>query len=57
MAKTGRPKASEPANKKVTVRFKETDYNNLLEYSRNHDMSITQAIHMAVKKVIFPDKK
>lgn len=57
MAKTGRPKASEPANKKVTVRFKETDYNKLLEYSRNHDMSITQAIHLSVKEVIFSDKK
>ena len=48
MARTGRPKAEDPVNKRVTIRFKEDEYELLLEYAENHHMSIAQVIRLAV---------
>lgn len=52
MAKMGRPKTDDPADKRVNVRFKGEEYDLLLEYSRSHDMSITQVVKLAVEKLI-----
>lgn len=52
MAKMGRPKVDEPADKRVTVRFKEQEYNLLLEYAEHHKMTIAQAVRLAVEREI-----
>lgn len=52
MAKMGRPKVDEPADKRVTVRFKEQEYNLLLEYAVHHKMTIAQAVRLAVEREI-----
>lgn len=52
MAKMGRPKVDEPADKRVTVRFKEQEYNLLLEYADHHQMTIAQAVRLAVEREI-----
>jgi hypothetical protein len=57
MARTGRPKAEEPANMRVTIRFKENEYNLLLEYAENHNMTIAQAVRFAVEQQVLSDQK
>lgn len=57
MAKMGRPKAEKPANRKVTIRFKEEEYKILLEYAENHQMTITQLLRWAVEQQILIDRK
>lgn len=57
MARTGRPKSDNPLDKKVSIRFTEEEYEILLEYAANHEMSITQAIKMSVKLNILSAQK
>ncbi|MEF9840397.1 MAG: DUF6290 family protein [Lachnospiraceae bacterium] len=57
MARTGRPKTEEPANKRVTVRFKENEYDLLLEYAENHNMTIAQVIRFAVETQVLSNHK
>lgn len=52
MAKMGRPKVDDPADKRVTVRFKEQEYNLLLEYAEHQKVTIAQAVRLAVEKEI-----
>lgn len=49
MARTGRPKIEKPINRSVTVKFKEEEYQIMLEYAENHDISISQLIRMGVE--------
>lgn len=49
MARTGRPKSDNPMDRKVSVRFTEEEYQILLEYAKNHNMSITQVIKLSIK--------
>lgn len=48
MARTGRPKADKPINRSVTVKFKEEEYQLMLEYADKHDISISQLIRLGV---------
>ena len=57
MARTGRPKAEDPVNKRVTIRFKEDEYELLLEYAENHHMSIAQVIRLAVGMQVLTTRK
>ena len=57
MARTGRPKSDNPLDRKVSIRFTEEEYEILLEYATNHEMSITQAIKMSVKLNILSAQK
>lgn len=57
MARTGRPKAEEPANMRVTIRFKENEYNLLLEYAENHNLTIAQVVRFAVEQQMLSDQK
>lgn len=57
MAKMGRPKVDEPADRKVTVRFKDKEYTFLLEYAKHRDMTVTQVIRSLVESQIFKDQK
>ena len=44
MARTGRPKADKPFDHKVTVKFKEEEYQIMVEYAETHNLSISQLI-------------
>lgn len=57
MAKTGRPRSDNPLDRKISIRFTEEEYEILLEYAKNHEMSITQAIKMSVKLNILSAQK
>ena len=57
MAKTGRPKSDDPMDKKVSVRFTNEEYEILVEYAKNHDLSITQAIKLSLKMDILSTQK
>ena len=56
MARTGRPKSDKPLDKKVSVRFNEEEYELLLEYAKNHELSVTQAIKMSLKDILSAQK-
>ena len=57
MAKMGRPKVDNPADRRVTVRFKDEEYDLLLEYAENHKMTIAQVIRLAVERQILTEQK
>ena len=57
MAKMGRPKVDNPADKRVTVRFKDEEYDLLIEYAENHKMTIAQVIRLAVERQILIEQK
>lgn len=57
MAKMGRPKIDKPADKKVTIRFTGEEHEMLLEYTKNHNMTMTQVIKMAALEKIMFDRK
>lgn len=57
MAKMGRPKTEDPADRRVNVRFREEEYKLLLEYTERHNMSITQVIKLAVETLISSEPK
>ena len=49
MARTGRPKAEKPFDHNVTVKFKEEEYQIMVEYAETHNLSISQLIRMGVE--------
>ena len=57
MARTGRPKSDDPMYKKVSVRFTNEEYEILLEYAKNHELSVTQAIKMSLRMNILSTQK
>ena len=42
-------KADKPFDHKVTVKFKEEEYQIMVEYAENHNLSISQLIRMGVE--------
>ena len=53
MARTGRPKADKPFDHKVTVKFKEEEYQIMVEYAETHNLSISQLIRKTKKTAIY----
>lgn len=49
VARTGRPRVKEPINHVVTVKFKEEEYQLMLEYAENHNLSISQMIRLGIE--------
>ena len=49
MARTGRPKTDKPFDHKVTVKFKEEEYQIMVEYAESHNLSISQLIRLGVE--------
>lgn len=52
MARTGRPRADKPINHVVTVKFREEEYQLMLEYAENHNLSISQIIRLGIEMQI-----
>ena len=57
MAKMGRPKAENPADKRITIRLNDEEHELLLEYTKNHNMTMTQVVKMAVLEKLMADQK
>ena len=57
MAKMGRPKAEKPADKKVTIRLTGEEHELLLEYTKNHNMTMTQVVKLAVLEKLMSDQR
>lgn len=57
MAKMGRPKAKNPADKRITIRLIGEEHELLLEYTKNHNMTMTQVVKMAVLEKLMADQK
>lgn len=57
MAKMGRPKAENPADKRITIRLNGEEQELLLEYTKNHNMTMTQVVKMAVLEKLMADQK
>lgn len=49
MARTGRPRVDKPINHVVTVKFREEEYQLMLEYAENHNLSISQMIRLGIE--------
>lgn len=49
MAKMGRPKSEDPCEHKVTVKFREAQYSMLVDYAKNHNLTISQLIRLIVE--------
>ena len=57
MAKMGRPKVENPADKRITIRLNDEEHELLLEYTKNHNMTMTQVVKMAVLEKLMADQK
>ena len=57
MAKMGRPKAENPADKRITISLNGVEHELLLEYTKNHNMTMTQVVKMAVLEKLMADQK
>jgi hypothetical protein len=49
MARTGRPRVEKPINHVVTVKFKEEEYQLMLEYAKHHNLSISQMLRLGIE--------
>lgn len=49
MAKMGRPKKENPICRVVTVKFKESEYQIILEYAQRHNLSISQLLRLGAE--------
>lgn len=56
MAKMGRPKVAEPVNHVVTVKFKEEEYQLMVEYANSHNLSISQMIRLGIEMQMMQQK-
>ena len=54
--KMGRPKADNPKNIDVKVRFDEETHNKLMQYCKEHNLSRTDALRKGVQ-LLLDDKK
>lgn len=50
MAKIGRPQVEDPIARKFSTRFSTEEYLRLLEYAKNHNVSVAQVVREAVKE-------
>ena len=57
MAKMGRPKTEDPVSKVITFKVKETEYQAMLEYTKNHNISISQLIRMGIEMKMNESRK
>lgn len=55
--RSGRPKAKNPKNIDIKVRFDEEGNEMLIEYCSKNNISRTEAIRQAVKKLLEEDKE
>ena len=52
MSKMGRPKIESPRIKKVNIRLTQEEYDELMEYASQHNLTITQLILKGIDLLI-----
>lgn len=57
MAKMGRPKVDKPINHVVTVKFREEEYQLMLEYAESHNLTISHMIRLGIEMQIKQSRK
>lgn len=57
MAKMGRPKVDKPINHVVTVKFREEEYQLMLEYAESHNLTISHMIRLGIEMQINQSRK
>ena len=57
MAKAGRPKAENPIERKISVKFSNAGFEELSQYAKEHDKAVAQVIREAVDEYIHKDRK
>ena len=56
MAKIGRPKEENPIERKLSVRFSNTSFDELSQYAKEHKKTVAQVIREAVEEYISKDR-
>ena len=56
MAKMGRPKSENPCNHVVTVKFREDEYEMLVEYTKRHNLSVSAMIRLGIQMQLEQEK-
>lgn len=54
--RTGRPKAESPKKYIIKARFDEETYNALIAYCDKHQLTVTEAIRLGIKKLLSEQK-
>lgn len=49
MARMGRPKSDNPSHHKISIRLTDEEYKFLKQYVENHDLTMTQAMKIAIQ--------
>jgi hypothetical protein len=57
MARTGRPRVEKPINHVVTVKFKEEEYQLMLEYAECHNLTISQMLRLGIEMQLMSQSK
>ena len=57
MAKMGRPKVENAKDKMLALRVTPDKYEQFMEYAQNHDLTMAQALDLAIKKLLGPKWK
>lgn len=56
MAKLGRPKEENPIERKLSVRFSNTSFDELSQYAKEHKKTVAQVIREAVEEYMKKDR-
>lgn len=57
MAKAGRPKAENPIERKISVKFSNAGFEELSQYAKEHEKAVAQVIREAVYEYMHKDRK
>lgn len=49
VARMGRPKSDNPSHHKISIRLTDEEYKFLKQYVENHDLTMTQAMKIAIQ--------
>ena len=56
MAKAGRPRKDDPISHMVSVKFNNHDYELMVEYAKNHNMTVSQMLRYGIELQLRQDK-
>lgn len=57
MAKMGRPKVDKPIDRVVTVKFREEEYQLIVEYAARHNMTVSQMLRLGAQLQMSKEQK
>ena len=57
MAVIGRPRIDDPKDKRVSMRVNEKDYNEIMAYAKDHDLTVAELIKEAINQYMDENNK